>query len=426
MSDSQGNFTIDAKPYLDDRGRVRAFDGNPTVGAAGTKALNGLDSRDGWKEKVRIWSELSDSDNNYRLQAQYAASPAPDQSINDLNLFSTWDAGKHQLKDVFINYQDLSNEPQHLPEELWYDSASSQGRGLNGSVSGVAAYNLTVPNGALDLHTYTEIVGDPRIPGLEIVGSYLSDSAIDKIKAHVDQNFGGKALRGAGWTAQDEKGLQRWIHEQVAANPTEWIAETSKAVTDQNGEYHLYFRGTYGFSSEECGTSAISRTCAKNPDGSYKYWHKIAENWGDGTFANISAGLAKHVNTEWMYVAPKDLPSNVGLASPYSMARWVDGAADNDWGGGAFAPTVAVNGKSLDYVTFQNMYLSLSALRFDITNYDSQANQASRGDIAKTATSGLVNGKSTPSTGLVQARVVPLPLVLTPLSLPVISRFQRI
>ncbi|WP_406714365.1 Rib/alpha-like domain-containing protein [Trueperella pyogenes] len=384
-ADDQGNFSIDMKPYFDSIGRVRYFEGRVDTGAAGTKDFAGNDSRLGWREKVRIWAELPDGTKaDYRLINHYATTWAPADPTLDNTVMATWDSGKSSIRDVVINYAKNTDNVLAKPDRNdWAVSGEGNnvGNGLDGSVGGTVFWNANVPNGAIDFSSSMLYQGGADYPlsGITIQGSYLSDEAVAAIKAHATAAFAGKTLRGTGWTADDENALQAWISEQIKADPT-WVAETVTSTTGADGKYKLYFRGIYGNSADACGITGAK--C-----------HQLADSWNAGSFLNGGVN-SKHTNWDWMYVAPVDLPNNVGVMSPWSIQRWQRADGRGTWNGANFGQVGFAVGPTIDSVTLADILLSPAPLEFDVVNYDTQLNPAAPGDTAKTYTGGVLTNEN--------------------------------
>ncbi|WP_311591173.1 Ig domain-containing protein, partial [Trueperella bernardiae] len=297
---------------------------------------------------------------------------------------ATWDSGKSSIRGVYINYAKNTDNVLAKPDRNdWAVSGEGNnvGKGLDGSVGGTVFWNANVPNGAIDFSTSMLYQGGADYPlsGITIQGSYLSDEAVAAIKVHAAAAFAGKTLRGNGWTATDENSLQAWISSQIKADPT-WVAETVTATTGADGKYQLYFRGIYGNSANACGITGDK--C-----------HKLADSWDTGSFLNGNL-QSKHTNWDWMYVAPVDLPNNVGVMSPWSIQRWqrVDGRGT--WNGANFGQVGFAVGGTIDSVALADILLSPAPLEFDVVNYDTQLNPAAPGDTAKTYTGGVLTNEN--------------------------------
>ncbi len=384
-ADDQGNFSIDMKPYFDTIGRVRYFEGRVDTGGADIKDFAGNDSRLGWHEKVRIWAELPDGTKaDYRLINHYATTWAPADPTLDNTVMATWDSGKSSIRDVVINYAKNTDNVLAKPDRNdWAVSGEGNnvGNGLDGSVGGTVFWNANVPNGAIDFSSSMLYQGGADYPlsGITIQGSYLSDEAVAAIKVHATAAFAGKTLRGTGWTADDENALQAWISEQIKADPT-WVAETVTSTTGADGKYKLYFRGIYGNSADACGITGAK--C-----------HQLADSWNAGSFLNGGVN-SKHTNWDWMYVAPVDLPNNVGVMSPWSIQRWQRADGRGTWNGANFGQVGFAVGGTIDSVTTADIVLSPAPLEFDVVNYGTQLNPAAPGDTAKTYTGGVLTNEN--------------------------------
>ncbi|MDK6494340.1 YPDG domain-containing protein, partial [Corynebacterium coyleae] len=386
-TNEQGAYAIEMKPFFDELNRMRVFEAAVTTGSAGLKDIAGNPRLDGWREKIRVWVELPDGQKEeLRLMDQYASAWAPAQAAADANHMVSWNSN-YSVSNLDINYIRNSDYKLTQPREDWAVSGEGDnvGNGLNGSVGGVVFWNSAVPNGALDRESGTilgggAIQGEQRdlvLGGQEIVGSYLSDEAILAIEEYVKQNFGGKDLRGRDWTIADETKMQEWISEQIQGDHPEWIAETVTTTTNEKGEYKLYFKGIYGNARDRQGIV---------PDGKF---HQPAGSWSEGRWSN-GALDSKHINMDWMYVGPVDLPNNIGVQSGWQFQRWMNGIDPAPWSGGKNVAAGKTEDRLEDYQRGMNIILSPAPLEFDVVNYDSQLHTAEAGDTAVTKATGML------------------------------------
>ena len=387
-TNEQGSYAIEMKPFFDELNRMRVFEAQITTGSAGLEDLAGNPRLDGWREQIRVWVELPDGQKEeLRLMNQYASAWAPAQAAADASHMVSWDSGSHRVSQLDINYIRNSDYTLTQPREDWAVSGEGEnvGKGLNGSVGGVVFWNSAVPNGALDAETGAILGGgviqgeqrDLVLGGQELVGSYLSDEAILAIETYVKQNFGGKDLRGRDWTIADENKMQEWISEQIQGEHPEWIAETVTTKTNEKGEYKLYFKGIYGNARDRQGIV---------PDEKY---HQLAKSWSEGSWPNGQTD-SKHINMDWMYIGPVDLPNNIGVQSGWQFQRWMNGIDPAPWSGGKNVAVGKSEDRLQDYQRGMNIILSPSPLDFDVVNYDSQLHTAEAGDTAVTETTGLL------------------------------------
>ena len=388
-TDDQGNFTVELKPYADYLGRIRYFDAISAsdVASVNPNKLGSLLWQDAGTEKIRLWAVLPDgSGKELRLVDHYAQAWAPPQNIADSSYKAEWDTNSHTVNNIVFNYARNTDYTLTLPEEDWAVSGEGNNpkNGIYGKIDGLVFWNASIPNGALDVTTAalpqkSAITGDTpdiAIPNQRIVGSYLTDEAVVQIENYAKNNFAGKKLRSKEWTIEDETKLQEWISGQIAQDPAAWIAETVETTTDKNGRYALHFKGIYGNSYDKCGIVSKEKC------------HKLATSSNEGSFANGNLE-SKHVNLDWVYVAPVDLPDNVGLQSPWQFQRWMPGANDDTWGGGVWSAGVNQNVLD-DYQNDMNIILSPAPLVFDVVRFNTYDTPAKPGDTVTTSTTGML------------------------------------
>ncbi|MCQ4609737.1 hypothetical protein KBX14_04755, partial [Corynebacterium sp. CCUG 61414] len=389
-SDENGNFTLKMAPYVDANGVTREFRADASVGTPG----DGDWSRDENREKIRVWTELPDDmTDKYRLVHQPAAGIFPGIGANTTpTTQGDGDWGGNKITGMTIQYAQKDKLPQHLPENQWVESTGTGGNG--GTYAGQAFWNLDVLQGG-KTHNDVSAFNPKDIPaaGLKVVGSYLTDEAVTKIEEYAKNNFAGKTLRGSGWTAVDEAGLQKWINEQIAKNPQEWIAETMTTTTGADGRFQLRWKGLYG-------NNHTGRGGGINPPA--EKLHKLAGSHDEGSWENGNLG-SKHVNMFWSYVSilgkdGKPLPDNIGALYPWSLGQWAGPGFGANLGAGAWAQLFggqgSLIGDTTDSYTGWNIALAPQALKFDVVDKNTSDNWATIGDTVQTDTSGLPLAKN--------------------------------
>ncbi|MBS6275648.1 MAG: hypothetical protein KH423_05500 [Actinomycetaceae bacterium] len=382
-SDANGNFTIKMGPYTDAAGVTRTFAADASVGFTTGDPAGQRDQR---REKIRMWTELpNDLTDKYRLVHQPAAGIFPGIGANTTpNTQGDGQWGDNKVSGVTIQYAQKDKLPQHLPENKWVESVGNSSN--QGTYAGRAFWNLDVLQGAKNHNTVSAFGGkDVAAAGLKVVGSYLNDEAVTKIEQYAKDNFAGKTLRGSDWTPTDEEGLQRWINEQVAADPEGWIAETVTTTTGADGTFQLFWKGIYGNDHSSRGIVPADK------------WHKLAGSWNEGRWTN-GALDSKHVNMHWSYLSVygkdgKPLPDNIGALYPWALGQWAGPGfgADLNAGGNAqlFGGDGALIGNTTDGYTGWNIALAPQALKFDVVDKNTTDNWATVGDTVQTDTSGL-------------------------------------
>ena len=382
-SDANGNFTIKMGPYTDALGKTRHFDADAS---AGLTTGDDRGKRDQKREKIRVWTELPENmTDKYRLVHQPAAGIFPGIGANTTPTTQgdgVW--GGHKITGMTIQYAQKDKLPQHLPENKWAESTGAGGNG--GTYAGRAFWNLDVLQGAKNHNTVSAFGGkDLPAPGMKVVGSYLTDDAVNKIEAYAKNNFAGKTLRGKGWTPADEQGLQKWINEQIAADPEGWIAETMTTTTGADGTFELRWKGLYGYDHKTRGLVPEDK------------FGKLAGSHGEGKWA-LPWKDSKHVNMHWSYVSilgkdGKPLPNNIGVLYPWSLGQWAGPGFGSDLKAGAnaqlFGGDGAFIGNTTSGYTGWNIALAPQALKFDVVDKNTTDNWAKLGDKVQTYTAGL-------------------------------------
>jgi len=372
VSDANGEFHMGIKPYIGDDGQLVKFDADTTVSAG--------------NESYKFWVDESTIPAGYQLQY----STGEGLEFTDRKVAG----GKYSvINNTLYDYRVLLMKKQD--EEKMHKEATPTGPQINsifpgrGSVSGKVSWDYESAGGI-----QWGIVSTPTSPaeGVTVTASYLSDYALKQIYSEKTATMLGlgsyKEIRGAGWTMKLETQLQEWIAKQVAADKERWIAETVSAKTNAEGDYKIQFKGTWG--PERNGVNVANYTAPKGWTQEQKdRLGTVAKNATDGSF--LTGALdnnEKHINTDWLFVSTKGT-DNVVLRTPWNY-NWYTGS-NNAWGihGGwaqaAFGVSTVQKGNS----TRADFNLAPAEIKFNITNYDSDKNTASPGDVAKTNTQGL-------------------------------------
>ena len=380
-SGADGQFHIGIKPYVGEDGRLVVFDADTTVSAGG--------------ESYKMWVDESTIPKGYQLQY----STGEGVEFTDRRVAG---GGYNLIPNTLVNYRVLLMEKQD--EAKMHKTATPTGAQINsvfpgqGSVCGKVSWDYESAGGV-----QWGVVSTPTSPaeGVTVTASYLSDYALKKIYSPETATMLGlgsyKEIRGSGWTFKLETQLQDWIAKQVAADKDKWIAETVSAVTNNEGDYKIQFKGTWGPNRNNYSVAEYSRVAGRYYAGDGHRWNEkeanrlgtVAENAKDGGFLTGALDWnEKHINSDWLFVSTKDT-DGVVLRTPWNY-NWYTGS-NNAWGihGGwaqtAFGVSTVQKGNS----TRADFNLAPAEIKFNITNFDTQENTAVPGDVAKTETKGL-------------------------------------
>ena len=375
VSGADGQFHIKVKPYIGRDGKLVKFDADTSVS--------------GGYESYKMWVDESTIPDGYQLQY----STGEGVEFTDRRVAG----GGYQLgPNRLVNYRVLLMEKQdeakmHKEATPTTPQISKTGQG---ALWGKVSWDYESAGGV-----QWGIVSTPTSPaeGVTVKASYLSDYALKQIySADTATKLGlskPSDIRGSGWTFKLETQLQDWIAEQVAKEKDKWIAETVSAVTNAEGDYLIQFKGTWGPRYDDESVATFTP-----PSG----WTKeekervgtVAENAEDGSFVDLALNkYRKHVNKNWLFVSVSDAEgkalSNVTLRTPWNY-NWYTGS-NNAWGihGGWAQSRFGVSTAQASQSARADFNLAPAEIKFNITNFDTQANTATPGDLAKTSTQGL-------------------------------------
>ncbi|MDU6547389.1 Rib/alpha-like domain-containing protein, partial [Anaerococcus vaginalis] len=375
VSGADGQFHIKVKPYIGEDGKLVKFDADTTVSAG--------------NESYKMWVDESTIPEGYQLQY----STGEGVEFTDRRVAG----GGFQLgPNRLVNYRVLLMKKQD--EEKMHKEATPTGPQIfadpvgnvgQGAVRGKVSWDYESAGGV-----QWGIVSTPTSPaeGVTVTASYLSDYALKQIYSADTAKMLGLSkpsdIRGKGWTFKLETQLQEWIAEQVAADKDKWIAETVSAVTNAEGDYKIQFKGTWG---PKWNDESVANYTAPNrwSEEEKARLGTVAEHAEDGSF--LTGALPKnqkHINTNWLFISTKDT-DNVVKRTPWNY-NWYTGS-DNGWGihGGWAQAAFGVSTVQAAHSTRADFSLAPAEIKFNITNFDTQLNTATPGDVAKTNTQGL-------------------------------------
>lgn len=352
-SGTDGSFAIAMKQFEKDNGELAKFDADPNLPEG---------------EKWRVWTVNPDT-NKYQLLWSWNHS-----QVGPKGVFMDTAGGAANLIAPdrvtglrFVYSERVDSTLMHLSE------ASDNGPKQNaGYVAGRVYWNLFELPGGLNWGTVTQFnpVKDKPVAGVTVTGSYLKDSAVQRIMTEY-KKIAGKTPRAGGigiWTPKDEASMQAWIKDRIAEEGVNnWIAETATTKTDANGEYALQFKGTWG-NGVKCGL-VDKKMCGT-----------LAADAKKGSWV-LGTKHSKHINDDWMFISIENQPG-IAQTSPFynnAFKGYADSLTSAGW-----PATNLVN-----ILNDVNFALYPEYVVFDVNPYDTTDNLAKRGETAGTTTTGL-------------------------------------
>ncbi|MGV2876495.1 Rib/alpha-like domain-containing protein, partial [Macrococcus capreoli] len=360
-------------------------------------------------EKWRIWAATPAG-----LQLYYSwenSQLGPQSAVMDTAYNASYALGPDQLNNFnFIYVPKTDTATMH---DMANATPAIQAPGESGFIKGTVFWNNNVNQGTQTMATTVTNSGgttDTPATNITVVGSYLSDYALQQIYAKAPAAIGTTNIRGIGWDDTKEQALQNWIKQQIAAEGTAlWIAETVTTTTDAKGNYNLQFNGTYGKEWNDRGFNGALLDSATNsntvlpdalaiseglPIGSTyaDLFNHVASSpqigsWYGDTSAGVNAmtidAAPKHVNLDWTYVSLQGVDS-YGFASPYYGNKFLFDNADTSW-----TTFNKIDAVADQYITGADFGLFLDQMNFDVVNFNTNTTPASPGNTVTTNTVGL-------------------------------------
>lgn len=273
----------------------------------------------------------------------------------------TWNGviGRNLAENYNIAFQERPQFDQMFPAENTWKQSSRKGGG--GDVTGQVWYEERQSKGNSEaVPTFNAGFGEVKVPGVKVVGAYVQDE--------VARRFDQWKKDHKNYKRDEFKAAQREIMKAYEAETGKSaIAETVYDTTDAEGKYHLQFQGLWGNSYSAKGIMNAGTWGELVPEGANASWAKANRR-------------SRHVNTEYMYVAP-ELPNGVGGS--------LNNFRDNMYQDGLNWTPNATTG-SISNVENVNFALRIEGRDFHIETYDQTTNPAKPGDTAPTKATGFV------------------------------------
>ena len=308
-------------------------------------------------QTLRIWADNPDS-SKYTLAFVEGDSTFGGQGDR---YRGTWNGaiGFNLAENYNIAFQERPQFDQMFPAENTWKQSSRKGGG--GDVTGQVWYEERQSKGNSEaVPTFNAGFGEVKVPGVKVVGAYVQDEVARRFDQWKKDN--------KNYKRDEFKAAQREIMKAYEAETGKSaIAETVYDTTDAEGKYHLQFQGLWGNSYSAKGIMNAGTWGELVPEDANASWAK----------ANLRS---RHVNTEYMYVAP-ELPNGVGG----SLNNFRDNMYQNGLNWGPNASTGAISN-----VENVNFALRIEGRDFHIETYDQTTNPAKPGDTAPTKATGFV------------------------------------
>ena len=382
VSDASGRLNIACKPYVAVDGQIIKFDADPTAS--------------GGHEKYKFWVDKSSIPEGYQLQ--YITG---EQMVFPIDVLTPTQggSGSNTASNTHNNWKILlMQQPKVSMHKAAKDTPVQAGDG--GRMTGTVSWDYFSTSAGVNWYG----IAQHTTPAPEVVvkASYLSDYAMSRIYSNdavsaIGGLKGPDDIRGTGWTSAQEAKLQKWIKEQVKADPDKWIAETVSAKTGPDGKYIIQFNGTWGpVNNKKAAT--YKREADKYNWGDAHTWTKeevkrlgtIADKPEDGNFRlGVQYWNMKHINYDWLFVSTEGT-EGLRVITPYNNNYYTamnsSWGIHNGWSGAGFGVGVT---DSTNSTLRSDFVLGVNDVNFNIVKYNTEDHTAIPGDVAETSTTGL-------------------------------------
>ncbi|MCT1563496.1 Rib/alpha-like domain-containing protein, partial [Corynebacterium glucuronolyticum] len=378
-SDAKGFFSFTLAPFVSQQdGKLQEFVADP----------NGPSYN-----KVRVWSPgNADLNAKYDIFSQWNnGKPGPNTDAYNTSEGMGYNIANDTMGDFYIRFKEKTDVKAMVGDAK---PAPTNGTRLGGKFAGRVYWENylaghVVSNWGAAGSGYYEFDKNKDAPAskIKVYAAYLSDQAIAKINSQETKTaLGVTNIRGAGWTAGNERDLQNWIKKQIAKDGADkWLAESYYTETNSDGEFTIQFNGTWGSAWDTTPSVVMS-------DEAKERLHSVSKTSEDGDWA-LGLPNSKHVNTEWMFIQTEPI-ENATVNSPWNFGTYT-GNVNAKYGITGFQTQWGVMwGRVSNASNIKIPIMSMNP-QLDIVKYDSYENFAAPGDTVATKTTGIaLQGKS--------------------------------
>ena len=354
ISDSEGKYSFDlSKPVKDATGTEHEFR------LAGDSDF-----------KVRTWAENPDPERLTIVKGGDYWNGRFHTRVQRKNEGWNFTAGINRIVNSQVVFMEKPNYKGWLakPEGEWDVAPTPDGvwpdTGSNGALRGNVWWENKESGGTLaNQYFFEKGNGDRAATGVKVAASYVNDEVARRFKAWEKAN--------GNFTIEQAKQAQEEIVTEYQAEhgPGSHIAETVVGTVKSDGSYYLPFQGLWGRSYSERGVVSAEKYGQLTGERN----NRQAFIWNGGI-----SGEKRHINSEYMYVFPL-------IEDDHEV--WMHAFQDNRFQ----TPNDGVGNENGSYEIVNQQFAILASNPLHrVTNFDVATKIAKAGDVAKTATTGLV------------------------------------
>ena len=372
-SDAKGFFSFTLAPFVSQQdGKLQEFLANPSGP---------------FYNKVRVWSPgNADLNAKYDIFSQWNnGKPGPNTDALNTSEGMGYNLANSTMGDFYIRFKEKTDVKAMVGDAK---QAPTNGTRLGGKFAGRVYWENyldghVVSNWGAAGSGYYEFDKNKDAPAskIKVYAAYLSDQAIAKINSQETKTaLGVTNIRGAGWTAGNERDLQNWIKKQIAKDGADkWLAESYYTETNSDGEFTIQFNGTWGSAWDTTPSIGMK-------DEAKERLHSVSKTSEDGDWA-LGLPNSKHVNTEWMFIQTEPI-ENATVNSPWNFGTYT-GNVNAKYGITGLQTQWGVAWGRVSNASNIKIPIMSMDPQLDIVKYDSYENFAAPGDTVATKTTGI-------------------------------------